>query len=145
VVAREKRFLAFVQAPPRDQVFAFYRTILDNDRCHYVALLEGEVVGWCDILPVMGEARRHIGVLGIGVMPHARHQGIGKRLMQAAIAKGWGKGLTRIELIVRKDNLNAKALYERMGFQAEGVQRRSFLIDGEYHDSYAMALVRDDA
>ena len=33
----------------------------------------GEVVGWCDILPTLGEARRHVGVLGIGVIPGARH------------------------------------------------------------------------
>jgi hypothetical protein len=31
----------------------------------------GEVVGWCDILPTLGEARRHVGVLGIGVIPGA--------------------------------------------------------------------------
>lgn len=57
-----------------------------------------EVVGWCDILPTLGEARRHVGVLGIGVIPGARHHGLGRRLTEAAIAKAWAKGMTRIEL-----------------------------------------------
>jgi RimJ/RimL family protein N-acetyltransferase len=144
-VAREKRFLAFIKAPPPDQVFAFYRNVVEKDHCQYVALLEGEVVGWCDILPTLGEARRHIGILGIALVPHVRRQGIGARLLEATIAKAWAKGLTRIELTVRTDNLNAKALYERTGFRVEGVKRRAFLVDGEYYDAYAMALLREDA
>ncbi|OUM03413.1 GNAT family N-acetyltransferase [Variovorax sp. JS1663] len=143
VVARERRFLAFLQAPPAELVFAFYRNVLEKGQCQFLAVAEGEVVGWCDILPVLGEARRHVGVLGIGLVAGARHQGVGRRLMEATIAKAWATGMTRIELIVRADNLNAKALYERLGFEMEGIRRKSFLIDGMYHDSYAMALLRD--
>lgn len=142
IVAREKRYLAFTQAPPRDKAFAFYRDILANDLCHYVAVQGGEVIGWCDVLPVHGESRSHVGILGIGLVPSARHRGIGTALMQAALAKAWTKGLSRIELTVRTDNLNAKALYERMGFKIEGRKQRAFLIDGKFHDTYLMALLR---
>lgn len=142
VVVRERRYLAFLQAPPIDQAYAFYRNNLANDHCHFVALLNEEVVGWCDILPIHGEARAHIGILGIGLVSSARHQGIGRRLLQAALEKAWAKGLSRIELTVRADNLNAKALYERMGFQIEGLNRRAFLVDGEFCDTYSMALLR---
>ena len=64
--------------------------------------------------------------------------------MRAAIAMAWAKGMTRIELTVREDNGNAKALYERLGFEVEGLQRRAFRVDGEYADSYSMALLRDE-
>ena len=37
VVAREKRFLAFLQAPPIEESLAFYRHIVDNDLCQFVA------------------------------------------------------------------------------------------------------------
>jgi ribosomal protein S18 acetylase RimI-like enzyme len=144
-VAREKRFLALTQAPAMEEAFAFYRNILDKDQIHVVALLEESVVGWCDILPVFGEARHHIGVLGIGLARRARHQGLGRRLMSAAVSAAWARGFTRIELTVRADNHNARALYERMGFQHEGIERRAFLVDGEYFDSHAMALLRDHA
>lgn len=43
---------------------------------------------------------------------------------------------------MRADNPNAKALYERVGFVTEGLQRRAFCIDAEYYDAYAMALLR---
>lgn len=141
-VAREKRFLAMTQAPPAEETMAFLRQNLENDRPHFVALLDGVVVGWCDVLPVFGQARAHIGTLGIGLLPLARHRGLGRQLMDAAIEKAWRQGLARIELTVRADNPNARALYERMGFQHEGLQRNGFRVDGEYVDSHAMALLR---
>jgi putative acetyltransferase len=62
--------------------------------------------------------------------------------MAAAIDKAWRQGLTRIELTVRADNPNARTLYERLGFQHEGVQRQAFRVDGQFIDSHAMALLR---
>ncbi len=141
-VSREKRYMAFTQAPPQEQACAFYQNILTNDYCQYVALQDGVVVGWCDVLPTHGEARAHVGILGIGLVSSARHRGLGKALMHAAITKAWGKGLSRIELTVRIDNHNAKALYERMGFKTEGLNKHAFLVDGEFYDSYSMALLR---
>lgn len=141
-VAREKRYLAFLQAPPIEDSFAFYRRIVTNGLCQFVAVMDDKVVGWCDILPTHGEARSHVGTLGIGLIERARHCGIGARLMEAAIARAWETGLRRIELTVRADNANAKALYERFGFVIEGTQRGAFCVDGVFFDSYAMALVR---
>jgi putative acetyltransferase len=91
---------------------------------------------------VFGHSRAHIGLLGIALLPEARHRGLGAQLLQAAIDKSWARGLTRIELSVRADNLNAKALYERFGFVHEGLQRRASLVGGIYHDAHAMALLR---
>lgn len=141
-VAREKRYLAFLQAPPAEETFAFYRNILVNGHCQFIAVQDGVVVGWCDVLPTHGEARAHVGTLGIAVLPEVRHRGIGTKLMEAAISRAWAKGLSRIELTVRTDNPNAKALYERCGFAVEGINRRAFLVDGEYFDTCFMALVR---
>ncbi len=144
VVAREKRYLAFTEAPAWESSRAFYEHIVANDLCQVVAVLDHEVVGWCDILPGVGQTRAHVGTLGIGLVPAARHRGIGARLMRAAIDGAWARGLTRIELSVRADNANAQALYKRLGFEAEGLRRRSVRVDGQYHDSLAMALLRDE-
>lgn len=142
LVAREKSYLAFTQAPPLEQSLAFYRGLQSVGAPHFVALEAAEVVGWVDVSPLMGESRAHIGALGIALVPSARHKGLGARLMQAAIDKSWAKGLSRIELSVRADNVNAKALYERFGFELEGTLRRGNLIDGQYHDVYVMSLLR---
>jgi hypothetical protein len=87
MVAREKCYLAFLQAPPREHSYAFYRNIIANDLCQLVALDGNLVVGWCDVLPLVGESRAHIGTLGIGLVPHVRQKGLGAQLMSSTIDK----------------------------------------------------------
>ena len=142
VVAREKRFLSFLQAPPFEESLGFYRHIVANDLCQFVALEGERVVGWCDVLPAHGEARSHVGHLGMGLLPSARHKGLGARLLESTLAKAASKGLTRIELLVRDDNLNAKALYEKFGFEVEALQAQCMRVDGRYYSAYAMALLQ---
>jgi RimJ/RimL family protein N-acetyltransferase len=36
------------------------------------------------------------------------------------------------------------ALYERLGFEAEGVQRTAFNVDGRYHNLIMMAVLFPD-
>jgi len=143
-VAREKRFLVFTEAPPAGECRQFFQSIIDRGDTQLVALQGGSVVGWCDVLTGhgQGQGRQHAGTLGIGLLPSARHRGIGAQLMRATIDAAWSRGLARIELTVRVGNDNAKALYERMGFVEEGLRRRDIRIDGCYHDSHAMALLR---
>jgi len=57
-VAREKRFLAFTQAPPEADCRVFYAAIVANGWCQRVALLDGAVVGWCDVLPATARRDR---------------------------------------------------------------------------------------
>ena len=141
-IAREGRYLAFLEAPPEEEAFAFYRSVIDRRWTHVVALSAGRVVGWCDILPTHGEARAHVGALGIGLLPEFRGCGNGAALLAAAIGQAWEKGLTRIELTVRTDNVRAKRLYERLGFVVEGTNRCAFRVDGQYFDSFSMGLLR---
>ncbi len=140
IVAREKRYLAFLQAPPRDEARNYYRHLLATDQGHFVVVQSSDVVGWCDVVQTHGEARAHLGQLGMGLVPQARRQGLGTRLLNATLAKARSKGLTRIELHVRTDNTPAKTLCARFGFQVEGLQRHNLRVDGQYHDAYAMAL-----
>src|SRR5712664_81152 len=50
-VAREKRFLSFLEAPPHEQMKAFVLNNIGEGFPQFVALIDDEVVGWCDILP----------------------------------------------------------------------------------------------
>ncbi|MDN6884691.1 GNAT family N-acetyltransferase [Variovorax sp. CAN2819] len=142
VVAREQKYLALTQAPPLAQSIEFYSGLIAGGFPHFVALDGERVIGWCDVSPVFGHSRAHVGVLGIALLPEARGRGLGRQLLQAAIDKSWARGLTRIELSVRTDNANARALYERLDFEHEGLLRHTTRIDGVYHDSHAMALLR---
>lgn len=140
-VARERLYLALLEAPPLELTREFIASILKERHVQFVALQEDAVVGWCDIVSSPRTVFRHSGVLGIGVVREHRGRGIGTALMEAALRAAREKGLTRIELTVRTDNLRARKLYERFGFVLEGTLRRHMLVDGEYWDSDQMALL----
>ena len=142
-VARERRYLAFLEAPPLESVEAFVLGNIAAGAPQYVAICDNRLVGWCDVLPKSRPTRRHSGVLGIGVMEGYRGQGIARDLMAIAIQAARDKGITRIELTVRTDNIRAIRLYERFGFTIEGVVRRDMLVDDQYRDSLLMALLYD--
>ena len=42
---------------------------------------------------------------------------------------------------MREDNLRAKALYEKVGFEVEGVKRKAALFDGRYYDLIFMGFL----
>jgi ribosomal protein S18 acetylase RimI-like enzyme len=140
-VAREHRFLAFLEAPPLEAVREFVRGNIGSGHPQFVAIADERVVGWCDVLPKPRPALRHSGVLGMGVIGACRGRGIGTALINTTLQAAKAKGLTRIELTVRVDNQRAKALYEKFGFVVEGVCRRYMRVDGVYYDSYLMSVL----
>ena len=144
-VAREKRYLAMLKAPPLKETRAFVRNNIKHRNPQFVAVAGGEVVGWCDIARNPRDTMRHCGMLGIGLLPGYRGKGIGVELMKKTIETAWSRRFTRIELTVREDNLNAIALYKGLGFQLEGVRRNAFRVDGKYANIIAMALLKEEA
>ena len=55
-VARERRYLAFLEAPPIAEVRRFVRSIIKCGYPQYVAISTDEVVGWCDVIPMDGRS-----------------------------------------------------------------------------------------
>jgi ribosomal protein S18 acetylase RimI-like enzyme len=143
VVARERKFLAQLEAPPLEQVRAFVTQNISAQVAQVVARDQQRVVGWCDVLPAWPVTLRHSGSLGMGVLPEYRGRGLGQRLLESCIAAAKSKGITRISLEARVDNKQALRLYERVGFQTEGVRRNGMRVDGQYIDTLAMALLLD--
>jgi len=143
VVARETKYLAFLEAPPLEDVTRFVRDNMERGYPQFVVLSAGTVVGWCDVIPNRTRViYSHCGSLGIGLLPEFRGKGIGRQLMQRAIEAAFVFGLTRIELAVRERNANAIALYKSLGFEVEGLHRNAVCIGGQYENLYSMALLR---
>jgi len=143
VVARERKYLAFLEAPPLEDVRRFVLANIEHGYPQFVVLSTDTVVGWCDVLPNRTRAvYSHCGTLGVGLLPEFRSKGIGRKLMQRTIDAAFAFGLTRIELTVREGNANAIALYKSLGFEIEGLHRDAVRIEGQYENLYSMALLR---
>jgi RimJ/RimL family protein N-acetyltransferase len=140
-VARERRYLTLLEAFPIERTREFVLRLVASGDPIYVALANGAVVGWCDIQRHPFPTHAHRGTLGMGVVPNYRLRGVGLCLIRQTLEAGFAKGLVRIELSVRADNLHAMGLYQKVGFVVEGVLRDAVFVDGEYHDAIAMALI----
>jgi ribosomal protein S18 acetylase RimI-like enzyme len=140
-VARELRYLTLLEAPPLESTREFVKGNIAGGAPHFVAIADDKIVGWCDVTLKPRTSQAHSGVLGMGVIEPYRGRGIGRALMDAALMAAKAKGLTRVELTVRVDNEPAKKLYEAFGFMVEGICRRHMCVNGEYADSYYMAVL----
>lgn len=142
-VARERRHLSFLEAPPSEQTRAFVMNNIAMRHPHFVALVDREIVGWCDIVPLSQRGFTHTGVLGMGVRPDWRGRGIGKALLTATLGAAAALDLTRIELEVYATNTVARALYQSCAFVEEGIKRKARYLDGRHEDIVIMARLLD--
>jgi len=142
-VSRERKYLTLLEAPPIESVRAFVLGMIENAHPQFVAVADGDVVGWCDIRRHDRPSHAHRGTLGMGIIPGYRDQGLGTRLITTTLEAARELGLHRIELDVHADNPRAVALYEKVGFVREGVSRDAVRIDGRYIDSIGMAVIFD--
>ena len=110
-----------------------------------VAEIDQRVAGYAELKTFPDWARhRHAGEVNM-ITTHAdfRGRGVGDALMAALldVADRW-LALRRVGLFCWADNPRAAALYERHGFEREGVMRDFVALDGGYCDAIMMGRVR---
>ncbi|MDR8397789.1 MULTISPECIES: GNAT family N-acetyltransferase [Paraburkholderia] len=75
----------------------------------------------------------------------ARGRGIGEAATRQTLDHAFGDlNLNRISLTVLASNARAIALYEKVGFRAEGLLRQAAFKGGRYLDVVPMAILADD-
>jgi len=107
-----------------------------------VAVIDGKAIGM--IYLVREDNRRsHAGSIGMAVHDAYAGRGAGTALMGAVVdlADNWLQ-IKRLELGVYADNAHAIALYERFGFEREGLLRAYAWRNGAFADTITMARLR---
>jgi RimJ/RimL family protein N-acetyltransferase len=111
------------------------------DRGAVLVACDPDVIGFVSLRCGTRKWLAHAAYLGISIGRANRGRGVGRALLTAAVAWAHERGVTRIELHVMARNAIAVALYEKLGFQREGVNRGALCIDGVLHDDLVMARV----
>lgn len=140
-VAKEKKYLSFFEGPSLEMSRSFVLNNLKDNWPHYIAVSEGNVLGWCDITSLERPIFEHVGVLGMGILDKYRGNGIGEALLRTTLNKAKEKGLTRVELTVRDMNKPAIELYKKLGFEVEGLHRNAVRIGSTYENHISMTLL----
>ena len=101
----------------------------------FVALREGEVVGWAAASAVSGRCC-YSGVVenSVYVAEAARGQGVGKRLLEAVIASTEAAGIWTIQAGMFPENEGSIRLHGAVGFEKVGTHKRLGKLDGVWRD-----------
>lgn len=139
LVAKERRYLASTIGFPIESTLGFVTMIADNNLAQFYAIVDDQVIGWCDILPKSFEGLKHVGNLGMGLLPEYRGRGLGSKLydMTEKHAKEVNN-IEKVELEVFASNINAIKLYNKYGYNLEGTRLKSRKLDGEYDNIILM-------
>ena len=144
-VAKERRYLAQVEAPPIDRIRDFVSNTVAMDAAQYVATSEGNVVGWCDIFGHWAYVLVHVGTLGMGINSAYRRKGLGTRLIEITLNHALRKGIYRVTLEARSDNIGAIRLYEKVGFKHEATTKAALRFEGIFYAGTQMSLLQGPA
>lgn len=110
----------------------------------WLALEDEKVVGCLNIRPDTLSRLKHSASIGVSVRKAYRGQGIGKALMNKAIAFFEESTLHRLELTVVRENDRAVTLYKKLGFEEEGILREAIKINDCYFDMISMAMIKKE-
>ncbi len=98
------------------------RSVIENSVYEaFVAEVDNEIVGHIITMSTVGD----MDILSVAVRPVFRKKGIGQKLMENLIAKAYENNIYDVFLEVRKSNIAAISLYEKMGFEKIG-ERKNF-------------------
>jgi ribosomal protein S18 acetylase RimI-like enzyme len=119
----------------------YFFTPASPPEAHLVAEMNGELAGYLRLKAAsrLPENAHVVTIRGLAVAPRARRAGVAAALLAAATQQARARGATKLSLRVLGTNHAAMRLYEKHGFEREGVQRQEFLIDGRYVDDVLMA------
>ena len=102
-MAWERKYIGFVEGPSVESMGRLIQNILDGAGVQMLALTPSDSVGgWCDIIRSPHEGFRHVGRLGMALLPDYRRQGLGKSLAVQTIQAARSVGRERIELEVER-------------------------------------------
>lgn len=93
-------------------------------------------------LQQLAHRTHHIGLLGgVAISPSQAGRGAGEAMLREAIALARRKGIKRLELSTATHNHRAIRLYEKVGFEREGVLRgyTHLLSEGRFIDELLMS------
>ena len=132
-----------VETPPLEQVERLLEK--HNGDTSGVLLVEcdGVLLGTANLFRLQRPHLNHAVMLGLNVKQGLRGQGIGRQLLQEAVA--WFErtpALERLELDVVGINAPAIHLYESFGFVHEGVKRGAVKKGDRYLDLQTMARLK---
>lgn len=146
VVGGETNFLSFGKDEFNHKVEE-YKVFIESTRLEQnsvilLAIIDEKIISIASISSSQKNRIKHVGTLGIVISEQFTGQGLGRKMMEQLIQWATSNGVTsKVSLVTREDNILAIELYEKLGFEKEGLILKDTLIDGVYYNTLVMGLL----
>lgn len=106
-----------------------------------IATEDNKIIGY--IRAERGKFNRisHTVYIVIGILKNYSGKGIGSTFFENLDKWAKENNIIRLELTVECHNKVARRLYEKNGFEIEGIRAKSMFVEGEFIDEYYMAKI----
>jgi RimJ/RimL family protein N-acetyltransferase len=139
----ESEFRAYEPGERKDSVESYSKYLsemIESDNSTIiVADIDDRLVGLVEATGGSYNRNKHSAHLVIAVLKEFWGKGIGKNLMGKCIEWAEANEIHRLDLSVFTYNTKAIELYEKMGFEKEGIKKHSFKVNANFVDEYMMA------
>jgi RimJ/RimL family protein N-acetyltransferase len=111
----------------------------------YVFDHEGEMAGMSKLVPLTHRTDHIVYLGGVAIHPDFAGKGLGEQMILEVLEHAKKSGFLRVELSTATINERAIRLYEKTGFQKEGVLRRFCHLksEGRFLDEVLMSCLLD--
>lgn len=108
----------------------------------FIGAFDGEkLIGYLSSFRGKYKRIKHTSYNVIGIRTEYRGKGIGEKLFNELFNWANENNIKRLELTVVCENEIAIKLYKKLGFEIEGINRKSMMKDNNYFDEYYMAKI----
>ncbi len=116
-------------------------TLKRDNEAVFVLEENKQLIGYASIIGGFCQRNAHKGSVVTGIVQSHVGKGYGTALFATLIEWAQSSSLHRLELTVMTHNERAISLYKKFGFEIEGIQKDSLLVDQHYVDEFMMSLI----
>ena len=141
---KETEYMLFeADERPNDinRVRAMINQSINGDNLLLIAIEDDNIIGFLSAQREILRKIKHIAYIVVGIREKFRGKGIGKKLFCELDLWAKENNISRLELTVMCPNTIAKQLYEKSGFEVEGIKRNAIFMNDKYIDEYYMSKI----
>lgn len=140
----ETKYMLF-EAGERKKDFSIIKSRIENSLKYkdffLLAKDDDKIIGYISAQRGNLKRIRHTAYIVVGILKQYTNKKIGSEFFKRLDIWAKENNIKRLELTVVCDNDIAKHLYEKNGFEIEGIKKASMYVDNKYLDEYYMAKI----
>lgn len=127
-----------------DELLKLYEKHLGSEtERRFVIDVNDEFLGVIELVEISNQHRNC--EIQIALLPEEEGKGYAQFAMKKGLEYAFNiMNLYKVYLYVDVDNEAAVHIYEKLGFQSEGLLKKQFFSNGEYRDSYFMGIFKEN-